>query len=656
MSMDMLRPRCRPLAIVLLLAALLLNSAPVWALTQAAAPLITLVAPAEPWSDPTRVAVELRVSSASELAGFELTLAFDHSRVELVRFTPSTALGALEGCDETIQRCSAVLGPHIVKGQARLGVYAYGPGEGLSGDGLLGTFQLRLLHPTDMIELAATDILVASSDGALARPANVRLQIGFVAPGAPILQEPPFATCPANTAELATLTGTLRQDKSAQRSRSHPVTLTKAANITVVGFAQEGHPEQCPGGLSCGQGQRAEEFSVSVGAEWIGAHYDRSDNDPGTPDDAWYPAGPWSTSEKVGPAEIAVSVTHLQRGSTAESVSYKLTICGDASVPASAAVETKASLSSGAAQQAECRDFTDDGAVDLADLLVLAERWRWTAASPGWESRFDLDHDAAITIGDLAILADSFGSCSDTVAPRMVSVTLNDGAATTSEQEIRIQVEVADASPSSGVRDLKIVESIYRPGIGRPTPVAVSEWLPYRATPTSIAWKLSDQAGFKYIEVRARDRAGNLSRPLLAIINYLPLEETVGADEARVYRFTLQAGEQLVAELQPLVGDVDLFVWGTSNDKVRLIAFSNGSDGLDQIDFVSPRAGIYQLEVVAVTAARYNLRLVDAQNVAGSQAAIDNRKALPAAPLLPLPRAPEGEKQHYQVHLPFIAR
>ena len=46
-------------------------------------------------------------------------------------------------------------------------------------------------------------------------------------------------------------------------------------------------------------------------------------------------------------------------------------------------------------------DFDPNGRVDVADIMLVAAKWRMTADDPEWEARYDLDGDGIITVVDI---------------------------------------------------------------------------------------------------------------------------------------------------------------------------------------------------------------------------------------------------------------
>ncbi len=128
--------------------------------------------------------------------------------------------------------------------------------------------------------------------------------------------------------EIGTFDNYVRRDKE-PRSHTYDLDLSEDARLTVLGYAEEGHPDACPDGRLCGQGQMHEEFRVSINDATIGVHHDRGAVD------TWIPVGPWQTSSVVSADDddVVMEVSHLLGGDTAESVSFKLTVCAEPVTP-----------------------------------------------------------------------------------------------------------------------------------------------------------------------------------------------------------------------------------------------------------------------------------------------------------------------------------
>lgn len=132
--------------------------------------------------------------------------------------------------------------------------------------------------------------------------------------------------CPAGMAQRDIVVGTLRRTGKPQR-QDIAVALPQPARLIILGWVQEGHPDECPGGRNCNQGQRYEEFRVFVNEQMIGEYRDQ------TPGDAWFEAGPWSTEGALPAGTAQVSLRHRMEGKTVESVAYVLTICAEPAHP-----------------------------------------------------------------------------------------------------------------------------------------------------------------------------------------------------------------------------------------------------------------------------------------------------------------------------------
>ncbi len=149
----------------------------------------------------------------------------------------------------------------------------------------------------------------------------VRLDLGGTDPTPGLLVEPTFATCPPDSELLEHVSGYVRRDKESGQSRTYELTLPEETQVVVVGYAQEGHPESCPDGRNCGQSQLHEEFNVTINGDRVGTYYDQ------TAGDAWFPVGPWRTEKSLPAGTLTVKVDHLLTGTSAESVSFKLSVC-----------------------------------------------------------------------------------------------------------------------------------------------------------------------------------------------------------------------------------------------------------------------------------------------------------------------------------------
>ncbi|MEZ4768008.1 MAG: hypothetical protein R2844_06215 [Caldilineales bacterium] len=55
-------------------------------------------------------------------------------------------------------------------------------------------------------------------------------------------------------------------------------------------------------------------------------------------------------------------------------------------------------------------DVNCDGAVDILDISLVADRWGCALGDPCYAGRFDFNDDNAITVADLMILSQAWGS------------------------------------------------------------------------------------------------------------------------------------------------------------------------------------------------------------------------------------------------------
>jgi hypothetical protein len=141
--------------------------------------------------------------------------------------------------------------------------------------------------------------------------------------------------CPAGTEKIDTILGGPLLANGSPSSKTHTVTLANAARLIFAGFIKEGHPENCPNGSDCNQGQLYEEITLSVNGTKIG-----QSTDTGGPVDAWVPVGPWETDSTISKGSVSVVVAHRKRSTKGpESVDYKLAVC--AQLPQSTPPPTK---------------------------------------------------------------------------------------------------------------------------------------------------------------------------------------------------------------------------------------------------------------------------------------------------------------------------
>ena len=57
-----------------------------------------------------------------------------------------------------------------------------------------------------------------------------------------------------------------------------------------------------------------------------------------------------------------------------------------------------------------CADVVPPTGIDMADIMSVASRWGQHSGDPGWDARFDLDGDNAITVNDITLAASAWQS------------------------------------------------------------------------------------------------------------------------------------------------------------------------------------------------------------------------------------------------------
>jgi hypothetical protein len=296
-------------------------------------------------------------------------------------------------------------------------------------------------------------------------------------------------------------------------------------------------------------------------------------------------------------------------------------------------------------------------AVDLVDPMPLLE------CSPPSSRVFAVGAtvvacEASDRFGNVAVGSFTVTVVLDIVGPKVVSVSLNDGAAQTATREITLRFSATDPEPGSGVAEYLVNEYIPDLALGIWTIVRSSSWQPTSGE-TTRSWTLTDDAGAHYVQILARDRAGNISpQPGGAVINYVPASDTLARSATRIYRYQVQAGQQVDVRVIPLSGDPDLFVYPPSYPALAAWASENRS-GEEQLNFVAPESGSYQIEVYAFSATTYRIEVtIGAAALATSdtvaEAAKPRAQRNPAFPLDVWPGMPAAEDLQYRLHLPLI--
>ena len=237
----------------------------------------------------------------------------------------------------------------------------------------------------------------------------------------------------------------------------------------------------------------------------------------------------------------------------------------------------------------------------------------------------------------------------DQLSPHVDSFAINSGALETAGRAVLLNTTASDPAPGT-VASLFFIEYEYSQGANQWVPAQISPWLDYPTTRANYGWTLLPSIGMHYLQAWAMDRAGNISLlPYKAFITYNPPLHRVGQDQVQVYRYELQAGEQVLVRVQPNSGDPDLYVWAPDH-ATRPPWVSNLRTGVDDVSFVAPVAGVYQVEVYGFSAAEYQLVLD--QRVAQAVAAQVHGGVDPNKSQFSQPRVPVGNEPAQQYALP----
>ncbi len=211
-------------------------------------------------------------------------------------------------------------------------------------------------------------------------------------------------------------------------------------------------------------------------------------------------------------------------------------------------------------------------------------------------------------VGRTIVIADTHA---DQVPPRVERTDINGSSNTTvSTRDIMVDIWASDsASDDSGMEAVHIIEYIYSQGAQQWVPAAQSGWMPYTTTPARYPWSLVPLPGMRYLQVRVRDQAQNISvRAVHQLVNYETPIDTIEAGETRIYRYVVAAGQELHVDLEVLSGDADLYVWSANENKPPWVSNQEGSiDEQVIISVDNVESGVYQIEVHGYTRTQYRL-------------------------------------------------
>jgi len=245
-----------------------------------------------------------------------------------------------------------------------------------------------------------------------------------------------------------------------------------------------------------------------------------------------------------------------------------------------------------------------------------------TFDTPGEVTIFAIiDPDNTVVEGDetnnvyqrTIVVGEAATAGADTIPPTVDGIDVNGGTTTSvTSRDIRVAVAASDPTQpttASGVRYVHMIEYVYLESVGNWVPVAPSGWLPFDQSPDTYAWTLLPQPGMRYIQVRARDAAGNVSiGDARRLLNYEPPTDSIARGQTRIYRYQVVAGESLDVQLDVQSGDADLYVWSSDSSQSGRVSNQEGSAD-ERVRIIASQIvpGTYQVEVFGYTAATYRI-------------------------------------------------
>lgn len=254
--------------------------------------------------------------------------------------------------------------------------------------------------------------------------------------------------------------------------------------------------------------------------------------------------------------------------------------------------------------------------VDPADAIV-------EGANANNVARWDLTVLPAATVDD------------DLTPPVVDAFVVDGGAQATASSIVTITLNATD---DRGVTSMYLVERIYNNAATLWTARQTTGWIGFSGAYTMT---LSPVGGARYLQVWVADKARNVStRASLALINYLHPDSTLLQGQVHTYRFRLEAGQTLQAELTTSRGDADLYVWDGAGN---LLASNNFDLAPESVQASSAAGGEYQIEVHGYRDSTYTISLgLAAPAVAAQRTA--TAKTVPLAPVVDLSSAPSGQQ------------
>jgi hypothetical protein len=237
----------------------------------------------------------------------------------------------------------------------------------------------------------------------------------------------------------------------------------------------------------------------------------------------------------------------------------------------------------------------------------------------------------------------------DQTPPVVQGIAINNGS-TGETQERDVSVTINATDNGSGMSDILIVEFIYDLSAEQWVPVNVSDWQPFTQNPSTYDWTLDPTPGMHYLQVRVRDRAGNISvGNAQQVVSYAPTAEQVAFRQTRIYRYNLSDIQQMNIAMDVLSGDADLYVWSSREDQSARVSNLEGTaDETVNIPGNEVVPGMYQVEVYGFQTSDYRLKVDIPSTQIGLAGAHPTTLITPAAdkpapnvPVVPLTSVPD---------------
>lgn len=194
----------------------------------------------------------------------------------------------------------------------------------------------------------------------------------------------------------------------------------------------------------------------------------------------------------------------------------------------------------------------------------------------------------------------------DITPPVVTGFRINNGAVQTNLRQVVLDTTAVDDNGTDNLHSILFVEFAYVQSAGTWMPVRASDWLPFTEASVSRPTKLIPSPGLHFFKVWVADKAGNISAPAAAFINYKPDDVTIGDGEVHVYRLPLQANDSWQVQTTTSFGITDLYVWNPADE---LVDIRENGDAIQTIVFTAAETGIYQIEVEGRSNALYQLSI-----------------------------------------------